>query len=157
MSDYQNILQKLQVASADENNLHCIKVLDQLGLLFETMGSKQIPVTRFKIIITRLEEILSKDTLYVKQLSVVKPDITEVLRKEYGLTTKLYYRFKWIYNGGLFVGMPLGMIAGVIYGFESIFNWITPIGIVFGHFLGFLIGRAKDRKSAKNGNQLAVI
>ncbi|MFT6972157.1 MAG: hypothetical protein ACJAXX_002735 [Roseivirga sp.] len=157
MSDYQNILQKLQVASTDENNLHCIKVLDQLGLLFETMGSKQIPVTRFKIIITRLEEILSKDTLYVKQLSVVKPDITEVLRKEYGLTTKLYYRFKWIYNGGLFVGMPLGMIAGVIYGFESIFNWITPIGIVFGHFLGFLIGRAKDRKSAKNGNQLAVI
>jgi hypothetical protein len=157
MSDYQNILQKLQVASADESNLHCIKVLDQLALLFETMGSKQIPVTRFKIIITRLEEILSEDTLYVKQLSVVKPDITEVLRKEYGLTTRLYYRFKWIYNGGLFVGMPLGMIAGVIYGFESIFNWITPIGIVFGYFLGFLIGRAKDRKSAKNDNQLAVI
>ncbi|MFT6055249.1 MAG: hypothetical protein ACJAS3_002060 [Roseivirga sp.] len=157
MSDYQNILQKLQVASADENNLHCIKVLDQLGLLFETMGSKQIPVTRFKIIITRLEEILSKDTLYVKQLSVVKPDITEVLRKEYGLTTKLYYRFRMGSNGFLFFGLPLALSMKVFNSDIVFLSFAFPLSIIFGCLTGFLIGRAKDRKSAKNGNQLAVI
>jgi hypothetical protein len=157
MAKYSDLLEKLSIASVDENNLHCIKVLDQLTILFETMELKKIPKAKFQTMTKRLVELLSKETLYVKQLSVLKTDITEILRKEHGLTTRLYYRLKWVFNGGILIGMPLGLLSGSIFGYESVFNWVTPIGVIMGYLIGFLIGRTKDKKAFKKGTQLNVI
>lgn len=157
MAKYSVRLEKISKASYDENNLHCIKVLDQLTLLLETMERKKIPREPFKLVIKQLEEVLSKETIYVKQLTAIKSDITEVLRKKFGLTTRLFYRFKWTFNGGLLIGMPLGIIAGSIFGYDNIFNWITPIGVMLGYLIGFLIGKRKDDLAAKRGTRLEVI
>lgn len=157
MPNYKSILEKLNLASEDENNLHCIKVLDQLISLFETMELKKIPKTQFSELIKRLEGILAKDIIYVRQLAVLKTDISELLRKEFGLTTRIYFRSKWTLNSGLLIGMPLGMMAGAIYGYESVFNWITPIGLILGYFIGYFIGKRKDDMAAKKGTRLEVI
>jgi hypothetical protein len=157
MPNYKTILEKLNLASEDENNLHCIKVLDQLTSLFETMELKNIPKAQFSELINRLDGTLAKDTIYVRQLAVLKTDISELLRKEFGLTTRLYFRSKWTLNSGLLIGMPVGMITGAIYGYESIFNWITPIGILFGCLIGFFIGKRKDDIATKKGTRLEVI
>ena len=157
MPNYTPILEKLRVASEEEKNLHCFKVLDQLISLFETMQSKHIPKAQFSELIKRLEGLLAKDIIYVRQLAVLKTDISELLRKEFGLTTRIYFRSKWTLNIGLLIGMPLGMIAGAIYGYDSVFNWITPIGMIFGYFIGFFIGKRKDDMAAKKGTRLEVI
>lgn len=157
MPNYTPILEKLCVASEEEKNLHCFKVLDQLISLFETMESKRIPKAKFSELISWLEDLLAKDTIYVRQLTALKTDVSDVLRKEFGLTTRLYYRTKWLFNGTMFIGIPLGFIAGMLYGFESVFNLISPLGIVLGLILGIAIGAAKDKKAAQQGKQLSII
>lgn len=157
MPNYSPILEKLRVASEEEKNLHCFKVLDQLISLFETMESKHIPKAKFAEALKRLDVILSTDLIYVRQLTALKTDVSDVLRKEFGLTTRIYFRSKWTINIGLLIGMPLGMIAGGIYGYDSVFNWITPIGMIFGYFIGFFIGKRKDDMAAKKGTRLEVI
>uniref|UniRef100_UPI0040479E8F hypothetical protein n=1 Tax=Roseivirga sp. TaxID=1964215 RepID=UPI0040479E8F len=157
MPNYSPILEKLRVASEEEKNLHCFKVLDQLISLFETMELKHIPKAKFSEALKRLDIILSTDLIYVRQLTALKTDVSDVLRKEFGLTTRLYYRTKWLFNGTMFIGIPLGFIAGTLYGFESLFNLISPIGIVLGLILGIAIGTAKDKKAAKQGTQLSII
>jgi hypothetical protein len=121
------------------------------------MESKHIPKAKFSEFISWLEDLLAKDTIYVRQLTALKTDVSDLLRKEFGLTTRLYYRTKWLFNGTMFIGMPLGFMAGTLYGFESVFNLISPLGIVLGLILGIAIGAAKDKKAAQQGKQLSII
>lgn len=157
MPNYTPILEKLRVASEEEKNLHCFKVLDQLISLFETMESKRIPKAKFSELISWLEDLLAKDTIYVRQLTALKTDVSDILRKEFGLTTKFYYRFKWTFNGMLYFGLPLGLIVSAIYNEEGFLTLASPLGIGLGLVIGLAIGTAKDKKAAQQGKQLSII
>jgi hypothetical protein len=157
MSNYKTILEKLRLASADDSNIHCFKVLDQFISVFESMRHRKIPMDKFKGAVSKLEELLLKDTLYLKQLTALKTDITEGLRKEFGLTTKFYYRFKWTFNGMLYFGLPLGLMVSAIYHEEGFLTLASPLGIALGSVIGLAIGTSKDKKAAQNGKQLSII
>jgi hypothetical protein len=157
MSNYKTILEKLRAASADDSNIHCFKVLDQFISVFESMRHRKIPMDKFKGIVSKLEESLSKNTLYLRELTALKTEITEGLRKEFGLTTKFYYRFKWTFNGMLYFGLPLGLMVSAFYYDEGFLVLASLLGIALGLVLGLAIGTAKDQKAARNGKRLSII
>lgn len=92
-----------------------------------------------------------------KQLRLVvnekQYEIIKLLEKELKIVPKKHYQNRWMLIGMVFIGIPLGIIAG--YTLKNID--LSILGIPFGYSIGLLIGIFQDKKALSEGRQLDII
>ncbi|MBA5791618.1 hypothetical protein H1R17_10365 [Flavobacterium sp. xlx-214] len=105
---------------------------------------------------SEVQEINTSNSLTTSDLrKVIKKKQTVILRlieKDLKLVPINYYRTLWLALGMTVIGIPLGVLAGVILKKSGLFALGLPIGVA----IGVTVGTAMDKKAVKENRQLNV-
>lgn len=127
----------------------------QLGALLQELEKKTLSDEVVQSINREIEE-LNSGTLNGPSLEKFakqkQTNIVKLVEKHHKIVPKNYYRNLWLAIGMSAIGIPLGMLYGLLMGNMALFAIGLPIGLG----IGVTIGSNMDKKAATEGRQLDI-
>jgi len=102
--------------------------------------------------IDSLNSVSKINSVFFKQLKKRQTKILKRIEKEYKLVAINHYRNIWLAVGVGVIGVPVGIVVGMIIGNMAFIGMGMPVGFGFGIVIGTLL----DQKAKENGKQLNV-
>lgn len=147
---------KLREVKNLANDIRLNQIYDQFDILLSELRKRELPESIIQTINNDVEEINTSNSLTTSDLrKVIKKKQTAILRlieKDLKLVPINYYRTLWLALGMTVIGIPLGVLAGVILKKSGLFALGLPIGVA----IGVTVGTAMDKKAVKENRQLNV-
>nr|WP_319400676.1 hypothetical protein [uncultured Carboxylicivirga sp.] len=136
-----------------KRNIRLRKRLMNLRKLIYELNKKDLPFDVLESINEKIEEINlftgSEKFLDFKVRKALR-HIFKLVESNLKIVPKSYYRTRWIFLGMTIIGIPLGLIIGLVIG-KMVY---AGLGIPAGMVIGLFIGETKDKKALAEGRQL---
>ena len=138
-----------------EANKKLFNLYFQFTQLIKELGQKGLPAPLVESINKEINKLNSIDNSAPNlRMSIIKIQtrIIRLLEKEVKIVPKNYYRNIWISLGMAAIGLPLGVVIGLITKNMGLLAVGLPIGLA----IGIAVGTALDNKALKEGRQLEI-
>lgn len=130
-------------------------IYGQLGALLQELEKKTLSDEVVRSInqdIERLNTTTANGSSLRKLVKQIQTNIVKLVEKQHKIVPKNYYRNIWLAIGMSAIGIPLGMLYGLLMGNMG----LLAIGLPIGLGIGVAIGSNMDKKAADEGRQLDI-
>lgn len=145
-----SIIKLKEIENSSENPIYA-----QLGALLHELEKKTLSDEVVRSINQDIEE-LNATTVNgpsLKKLAKQKQtNIVKLVEKQHKIVPKNYYRNIWLAVGMSAIGIPIGMLYGLLMGNMA----LLAIGLPIGLGIGVAVGTNMDKKAATEGRQLDI-
>ena len=127
----------------------------RLQKLLEIAEQKPLSESSIQKLNAKIEELNTSNKINGALLSLVQlteSEIIEIIEQDSKMVPKGYYSKRWIAIGMSAIGVPLGLIVGLLM--DNIA--LLAVGIPLGLGIGSLIGKSLDSKAAEEGRQYSL-
>lgn len=127
----------------------------RLQKLLEIAEQKPLSESSIQKINAKIEELNTSNKINGALLSLVQlteSEIIEIIEQDSKMVPKGHYSKRWIAIGMSAIGVPLGLIVGMLM--DNIA--LLAVGIPVGLGIGSLIGKSLDSKAAEEGRQYSL-
>ena len=134
-------------------NAKTSRVYDQFRKLMNELMKKELPDNIIEFVNQDIEEINSTsltDKNLRKLVRQKQAKILKLLEKELKVVPKNHYRNLWLAVGMSAIGVPIGVIYGIIMNNMAFLGIGLPIGMA----VGMVLGARMDKKALEEGRQL---
>ena len=126
----------------------------QFKELLKELRKRELPQNIVESINLEIEDSTSHADKNLKKIFKQKQTkIIKLLEKELKVVPKNYYRNLWTAMGIAVIGLPLGVLLGIIITNNSAY---LGGGVSIGMVIGIGIGFEKDKKASKEGRQIDI-
>src|SRR5690606_9015613 len=122
----------------NKNNSEDIKlnqIYNQFNALLKELRKRKLPDSIVQSINKEVEELNSSTLIGTDLRKLIKTKQTAIIRlveKELKIVPKNYYRTLWLALGMTAVGIPLGVLFGVVVKIPGLFALGIPVGLAIG-------------------------
>ena len=128
----------------------------QFEELLKELRKRELPQNIVESINLEIEDTNSTSHADKKLKKILKQKQTKIIKlleKELKVVPKNYYRNLWTAMGIAVIGLPLGVLLGIIIANNSAY---LGGGVSIGMVIGIGIGFEKDKKASKEGRQIDI-
>lgn len=146
---------ELKVKNIISEDIKLNQIYNQFDTLLKELRKRKLPDSIVQSINKDVEELNSSTLIGTDLRKLIKKNQTEILRlieKDLKLVPKNFYRTLWLALGMTAVGIPLGVLFGVVVKIPGLFALGIPVGLA----IGVTVGTLMDKKAFDENRQLNV-
>ncbi len=127
----------------------------QIQAIVDELRKRELPEELVQYIneeIERLNAVGNEKKPLKKAIKEAQDKIVSMTEKKMQIVPVHYYRNHWLMMGLAGIGVPVGIVLGLLFHDMTFIGFGLPIGLV----VGIIQGYRQDKKAAEEGRQLPI-